>query len=240
MSNAASAKPLGTPAFAEEREKLLRELMSTVAHDLKTPLASVIGSLEVQAMLGARLTPEKQAELVAVALREARRLDGFITNLLDMAKLERGAITPNVERIDIGSLLQISVDKFSSQLTENAITVNARSVTAVTDPALLARAVGLVLDNAVAHGGLPKKIEAECGEEGGGGFIRIRDHGPGVPPANLESIFNKYERVGGHANAAMGIGLAITRSIMRLLKGDATASNHAGGGAVFTLRFPLS
>lgn len=231
-------------SFSKERERIHRQMMSSVSHDLKTPLASIIGSLEIHDQMKAHLEPEKKQILLDTALQEAYRLDNFITNILDMAKLESDQINVKNELCDIGGLLQDGIGQLRYCLKNSQVKCNAVSgiLTATTDPTLLQRAIGLLLDNAVKHGGMPSIINIDYGRgDFGRCFIKVRDHGPGVPESKREDIFSKYTRFVKQdtQNAGTGLGLAICRETMRRLEGTVTLDNHPEGGAVFTLQFPV-
>ncbi len=231
-------------SFSKERERIHRQMMSSVSHDLKTPLASIIGSLEIHDQMKEQLAPEKKQALLDTALQEAYRLDNFITNILDMAKLENDQVKIKPELCDIGNLLQDYLSQLTSHLRNSEVTIHAVSgiFAATIDPSFIQRAIGLLLDNAVKYGGTPSLIEIDYGRgEFAQGFIRVRDHGPGVPESEREAIFSKYTRFVKQdtQNAGTGLGLAICRAMMRRMEGDVTVDNHLGGGAVFTLQFPV-
>jgi K+-sensing histidine kinase KdpD len=230
-------------SFNKQREQMHRQMMSCVSHDLKTPLASVIGSLEIYERMKDKLTLENKQALITMALQEAYRLDNFITNILDMAKLENEQVKIRRELCDIGGLVQDCVIQLSSRLKDSNVVVKSMSgiLAVTTDAMLMQRALGLLVDNAVKYGGTPSAIELEYGRgERAQAFIRVRDHGPGVPDIKRDAIFSKYTRFGKQdtQNAGTGLGLAICRTIMKLLDGTVTVENHADGGAVFTMQFP--
>jgi K+-sensing histidine kinase KdpD len=226
-----------------EREQLHRQMLSSVSHDLKTPLASIIGSLEVFERMAARLTDEQRQSLIAVALQEAYRLDNFITNILDMAKLENGLVRMRHETVVISTLVEDCVTRLSHRLKEGDVRIETldNSLQINTDATLLCRAVYLLLDNAVKYSGSPLHIEVASGREPDGrGFIRVTDNGPGIPANRMDTIFSKYTRFakGDQQNAGTGLGLAICRAVMHLLGGSVSVINGSKGGAVFTLHIP--
>jgi two-component system sensor histidine kinase KdpD len=232
------------PSLTEGCEKLHRDMLSAVAHDVKTPLASIIGSLDVLHVMQGKLNAEKQAELVRVALQEAYRLDSFITNMLDMAKLENGVYKPKKESVDIGTLLDSCAAHAARQPPIGSVEVHAAegALKTTTDAALLSRVVELVLDNALKYGGSPPAVRAEYGRDNDVAYIRVIDNGDGIDEEQREAVFEKYVRIsrtGGKGIAGAGLGLPIAREIMRLLNGTLTATGNPGGGTVFTLRFPL-
>lgn len=226
----------------EIREMLHRQMLDAVSHDLKTPLATIIGSLEIFEHLEEKITPEKKRVLLNTALTEAYRLDNFITNILDMAKLESGRVKVKTESCNLTHLINESVTRLGPKRAACNIQLkpNGEDVTVEADPMLLARALNLVLENAVKYSGKNPLIVLEYGKENGHGFIRVRDHGPGIPPGKEQEIFSKYTRFAraDHQKAGTGLGLAICLQLMRLLEGKIAVETHQEGGAVFTLSFP--
>lgn len=227
----------------EEREKLHQAMLSSVSHDLKTPLASIIGSLEIYERMHERLASEKKDALINTALNEAYRLDNFITNILDMAKLENGMVKPKHAEVNLPILLRDCMIKLAHREgSEHVQLPHAYPVETIEgDATLLARALFIVLDNALKHGDVPIVLSLLPDDATGMLMINIRDHGVGIPPEREEEVFSKYTRFSrkDQQNAGTGLGLSIARAIMRLLGGDIEAINHAGGGSVFTLRVPM-
>ena len=230
------------PAFHPERELIHRQMLSSVSHDLKTPLVSVIGSLEVLERMKDILPEDKKTALIQVALQEAYRLDHFINNILDMAKLENKLVKPKKEQAEIGGILRNCSIKVDSLLRDGKINIQKQgNVEVATDTVLLSRVIGLILDNAIRYGDKPAIIYVNYGMDNNVAFIEVRDNGKGIPTAQNDAIFSKYTRFAkqDQKNAGTGLGLAISREIMTLLGGSITSTNHAEGGAVFTLRLPI-
>jgi K+-sensing histidine kinase KdpD len=227
--------------YEKTREQIHRQILSTVSHDLKTPLASIIGCLQIHTRMSDKLSAEKKEMLIQSALSEACRLDGFVSNILDMAKLESGMVPIKKEKCDIPTLLQECITRLGARGEKPDVTLNAKMTdkNIYTDPMLLVRAIGLLLDNALKHAGKTSRINMEYGHDGTSSYVHVRDNGPGVPPGKEEAIFSKYTRYANHdkQNAGTGLGLAICRQIMQLLSGTVTVKNHPEGGAVFTLNF---
>ncbi len=224
------------------REALHRKILDGVSHDLKTPLATIIGSLEIYRRMEEKLSKEKCGALIGAALSEAYRLDNFITNILDMAKLENDMVRVRNEACDLTRLISECWVKLGPKRANCEMTMHSLNADTLVhaDPMLLARAVNLVLENAMKHGGKKPVIVIEYGKEGGDVFIRVRDHGPGIAQGKETEIFSKYTRFhkADHQNAGTGLGLAICRQLMKLLAGTVEVANHAGGGAEFTIRLP--
>lgn len=229
--------------FEVERERLHRQMLSSVSHDLKTPLASVVGSLEAYKRMKSRLSEDKKDELILTALREAYRLDSFITNILDMAKLENGMVNTRFEPVSITHTIQDALLKMTRQLANSKVEVKpelgGEAMLVNTDMALLHLCLAHLLDNAVKYGGDPNQITIHYGYIPSGGYISVQDNGPGIPERDMESIFCKYRRLqeSDYRNAGTGLGLAISRKAMELCNGTISAANHPSGGAILTLEF---
>lgn len=225
-----------------QREQMHRQMLSSVSHDLKTPLASVIGSLEIYLRMQHQLPAEKLQTLLETALHEAYRLDHFVTNILDMAKLENGMVQPRMESCHLRQMLQDCIERMRPNLHNADIQLQSSltDLVVTTDGNLLGRAVNLLLDNALKHGGTPAKIILGFEQSGTSAIITIRDYGAGIPPDKLDEIFDKYTRLSrqDHQKAGTGLGLAISRTIAALLRGTVTAENMGDQGARFTLTIP--
>ena len=231
-----------TRHFDQVREKLHHDMFTSFAHDLKTPLSAIIGSLEIYTGMESKLTYEKKQILINTALQEAYRLNKFITNILDMAKLEHGEVKPRKEPYDMALLMQDSRITMGHRLDDCNLEITGRDGTfqIATDHMLLSRAICILLDNAVKHSNVvPVEIRVWYEKNDDIVTIRVQDNGPGVPQAKKEEIFSKYTRLSklDHKDAVSGLGLPICREIMRLLGGTVSISNLPTdtGGAIFTI-----
>lgn len=228
--------------LSEERERMHRAMMSSVSHDLKTPLASIIGSLEIYERMHDRLADDKKTALIRTALTESYRLDNFITNILDMAKLENSLVTVRSEPLSLDALLRDILIRFGPRIDrEQVILPKHYPATAVTtDTALYARAISIILDNAIKHGAYPVHIVAAESANGKELLLTISDAGAGVPKGNEEEIFSKYTRFSksDHQHAGTGLGLSICREIMRILGGSVHVM-PSSIGAQFVLGLPV-
>lgn len=231
-------------AFDAQREHMHRQIFTAVSHDLKTPLSSMIGSLEIHQRMQAKLTDEKKNALIETALQEAYRLDNFVTNILDMAKLESGMLTLRKEPFRLDRLIQDCLTRMDNRLKNSEVTLNADDAFGLegeSDTALLCRALMLVMDNAVKYGGEPSKIRVRFGRISPQKmYIDVIDNGSGVPPAQREKIFEKYTRFTKTdlQNAGTGLGLPICRGIMEFMGGSVEMEDAKEGGAQFSLLFP--
>lgn len=230
-------------AVEEQRLAMHRQMLSSVSHDLKTPLSSIIGSLEIHQRLSGSLPPAKKQELIETALEEAYRLDSFISNILDMAKLESGIVRARAEPTDIGALLSQCYKKMDYRLHGAKVELPAPLAQPVrVDGALLSRALSLLLDNAAKYG--PREglvIRIRSGTDPSMLWLEVEDNGPGIPEGKEEYIFEKYTRFAraDTQNAGTGLGLPICRALCRLQNGDVKVRGNQGG-AVFRMEIPFA
>lgn len=230
--------------FREEREKLRSMLLSSVSHDLKTPLASIIGSVSVLRSLknAGRLTDEHEDTLTETALDEAQRLDSFITNILSMTRIESGEIEFSIAEHDAAEPVRTVLKALRPRLKDRPVNVTGDTdgVRVMMDCMMTTQVLQNIIDNAAKYS--PDGAAIDVVLEVSDGCLRyhVRDYGPGIPDDMLERVFDKYERLNRTDSqiAGTGLGLAIAKSVMRAQGGNVTAANHAQGGAVFTLHLP--
>ncbi len=229
-------------SFDAEREKIHRKILSAVSHDLKTPLATVIGTLEIYHRMKNKLTPDKIEALLDSALHEAKRLDGFITNILDLAKLESAEIKVKKETVNLDALIHGCIAKLNSKISRDAFNVlqDVHPITLATDPMLFTRAMSLILDNVLKHCGKNPQATIQCNEIGAFVRVVISDNGTGIPDGKTEEIFQKFTRfaAGDSKSAGTGLGLPLCRLLMNALGGSVEAQNGTHGGAQFILQIP--
>lgn len=228
--------------LSQEREKLRVMLLSSVSHDLKTPLAGIIGSLSACQTLGARLKPAQQEELLAGSLEEARRLDNFITNILDMTKLETGNVKFRLGWHDVKQMTEQVVGRLDHRLKQRKIACRwpDENVDIYADDIMTSQVLQNLIDNACKYTEPQTPIDVSWETQGKNIICRVRDHGPGIPPDKLQSVFDKYTRLQKQdmKEAGTGLGLAISKAILEAQGGWIKADNHPEGGAVFSFCLP--
>ncbi|WP_421781203.1 ATP-binding protein [Kiloniella litopenaei] len=238
-------KMMGESRMREEREKLRAMLLSSVSHDLKTPLASIIGSLSVHNRMkkAGRLDSDTSDELIETALDEAQRLDSFISNILDMTRIESGEITFDSDWVDTGKIVQNVMKRMRQRLINHELVLDSSDISREVkiDKMMTGQVLQNVIDNAVKYSPKGTQIKVSLCDEDGGFSYKIKDQGAGIPEGKLEAVFDKYERLKQSDSqvAGTGLGLAISRAVMEKQGGTITVRNHETGGAEFTLWFPL-
>jgi two-component system, OmpR family, sensor histidine kinase KdpD len=228
----------------EEADRLRSALLTSISHDLKTPLAAMIGSAGALRELSGNLTDTEKAELLTTILEEGDRLNRFIANLLDMTRLESGAVMPNLGLHDVGEIVDSALRRAAKILARHHVELRlaANMPMIELDPVLFEQVLFNVLDNAAKYALPGTTICIETSREADSVCIRIFDEGNGVPNGDLERIFDKFYRVrkGDRVRAGTGLGLAISRGFVEALNGTIIAANRSDrSGAVFTIRLPI-
>ncbi|MGF1551483.1 MAG: ATP-binding protein [Paracoccaceae bacterium] len=225
-----------------QTEKLRTALLSSVSHDLRTPLVAIVGSVSSLRALGERLSPADREALLADVAAEAERLNRFIQNLLDMARLGYGALRLRLEWLDLADVVAAAVERLRLRLgaTRVAVAIAPEAALVHADPTLLEQCLVNLIDNAArfAPEGTPVEIRAE--RANGALALSVADHGPGVAPGERERLFDMFHRAGGGdaQGAGTGLGLAIVRGFVEAMGGQVRIDTREGGGALFTLEIP--
>lgn len=220
-------------------ERLKTDLLAAVSHDLKTPLSTILFTLQSLQRFSGQHDDQTRAELLAGAEAETSRLAGMVDNLLDMNRVESGALGDRRETCDAADLVEAALIRTAGVL--RARTVHNRVSPGVplrVDPALFETALANVLANAAKYA--PEgDIEIAAGRTDEDGWVEVIDSGPGFGP-DPEALFARFAR--GEASdgraPGTGLGLALARAFLRAMGGDASARNRDGGGAAVRLTAP--
>jgi two-component system sensor histidine kinase KdpD len=244
------AEDIDQARLGAERERLRSAMLTSVSHDLRTPLASIIGALSSLRSYRDRYDETTRDELLGTALSEAERLDRFVGNLLDMTRLDAGAIAPKREAVDAGDLVSTALRRAMPLLKDRVVvpSVPPGLPPLSLDFVLAEQVLFNLLDNAAKYSPAGGRIEVEARPVAGAVEIVVRDEGPGIPAEALDRLFHKFYRAdaGDRQRAGTGLGLAIAKGFVEALGGTITARNrpdHSGtgrSGAEFIVRFPLS
>jgi two-component system sensor histidine kinase KdpD len=227
-----------------ETERLRSALLTSISHDLKTPLAAVLGAAGTLRDLSAKLTDAEKLDLLGTIIDESERLNRFIANLLDMTRLESGAVVPNIARHDLGEIVGSSLRRATKILAQHKIELEMAGALPMVDldAVLFEQALFNLLDNAAKYAPTGTTIRIEAWRDGDAVYVQVLDEGEGIPPAELEHIFDKFYRVqkGDQVRAGTGLGLAISRGFIEAMRGSITAGNRTDRkGAVFTIKLPV-
>ncbi|HZB59378.1 MAG TPA: histidine kinase N-terminal 7TM domain-containing protein [Actinomycetota bacterium] len=231
---------------AAEHLRTLDELKSgflqAVSHDLRTPLASVLGiSLTLQRGRG-RLDPADTEDLLGRLAVNARRLDRILTGLLDLDKLDRGIVELRREPVDLAGLVAGVVSEASDELGAHPVSLELLPIQVLADAAKVERVVENLLANAARHTDPGTPIWVRVAPLDRGALLCVDDAGPGIPAEQRESIFRPFQRGPAGATYApgSGVGLALVAQIASLHDGQAWVEDRAGGGASFRVLLPTA
>jgi two-component system, OmpR family, sensor histidine kinase KdpD len=227
-----------------ESERLRSALLTSISHDLKTPLASVLGAASTMRDLAGKLTDAQKHDLIATVIDESERLNRFIANLLDMTKLESGAIVPNTARHDVGEIVGSALRRAGKILVRHKVSLDLAADLPMLelDAVLFEQVLFNLLDNAAKYAPPETTISIRGWQDRDAILLQIMDEGSGIPPAELESIFDKFYRAqkGDHVRPGTGLGLAISRGFVEAMHGTISAANRTDrSGAVLTIRLPI-
>lgn len=220
-------------------ERLKTDLLAAVSHDLKTPLSTILFTLQSLQRFSGQHDDQARAELLAGAEAETSRLAGMVDNLLDMNRVESGALGDRRETCDAADLTTAALLRAAGVLRGRTVRNRVAPGLALrVDPALFETALANVLANAAKYA--PEgDIEISAGRTDEGGWVEVTDSGPGFgkDPEALFARFARGEASDGRAPGT-GLGLALARAFLRAMGGDATAQNREDGGAAVRLTAP--
>jgi two-component system sensor histidine kinase KdpD len=227
-----------------ETDRLRSALLTSISHDLKTPLAAVLGTAGTLRSMGSALNDDEKAELLATIIDESERLNRFIANLLDMTKLESGAVVPNVALHDLSEIVGSALERASKILAHHRVEVElAKDLPMVkVDPVLFEQVLFNLLDNASKYAPAGTTVRIQSWRDLDTVGLQVLDEGEGIPAAELEQIFDKFYRARkvDRVRAGTGLGLAISRGFVEAMDGTISAANRTDrSGAVFTIRLPI-
>jgi two-component system sensor histidine kinase KdpD len=227
-----------------ETERLRSALLTSISHDLRTPLASVLGALTSLRSYERHYDPETREELLRTAQEEAERLNRFVGNLLDITRLESGALEVKRDAVDLADIVGSTVRRAANILARHEVKIDLGPDLPMLrlDFVLFEQVLFNLLDNAAKYSPAGSTISIEATQSGGDVIIAVADEGIGIPAEDLERIFDKFYRVkaSDRQRAGTGLGLAICRGFIEAHGGTITAANRAAGaGAVFTVRLPV-
>jgi two-component system sensor histidine kinase KdpD len=227
-----------------ESDRLRSALLTSISHDLKTPLASVLGAASTMRDLDSGLTDLQKRELLATVIDESERLNRFIANLLDMTKLESGAIVPNSAPHDVSEIVGSALRRAGKILVQHKVSLQLAAELPMLelDAVLFEQVLFNLLDNAAKYAPAGTTIAIQGARDRNQVSLQIMDEGNGIPPAELDSVFDKFYRVnkGDHVRPGTGLGLAISRGFVEAMHGTISAANRVDrSGAVLTIRLPI-
>jgi len=224
-----------------------RELLANVSHDLRTPLASMQGYLELLLLRHGSLAPAEERNYLETAVRHSERLGRLVGDLFELTKLEAEEAQPQPEDFSLAELAQDVAQKFALDARRRQVDLRAccddeaSALRAHADIGMVERVLENLLDNALRHTPAGGSVTIELQRDARRARMAVRDTGPGIPADELPGIFDRYDVAnrsmpGGHG----GLGLAIARRIVDLHGGELSVRSTLGSGTSFTFDLPLA
>jgi two-component system OmpR family sensor kinase len=224
-----------------EEERRKSRFVSDVSHELRSPLTGI--RLAAETLLADDIDPADEKRFLQTIIRESDRLTGLANDLLELQRIEGATGELPLARVDVTQTARLAVEANEPLATERGVSVSVEG----TAPAVLGsrdrlqQVVGNLLDNATRHTPAGLHVTVALSDEGGEVVLRVLDEGPGIPPADLANLFQRFYRAQysrDRATGGAGLGLAIVKAIVTSHGGTIDAANRPEGGAVFTVRLP--
>lgn len=220
----------------EQVDRWRSALLGAVSHDLRTPLSSVKAAVSTLRDADAVLSPDDRNELLELIEHQADDLARLVANLLDMTRIEAGAVDLQLAAVPVGDLVEEAVAALGAAAPEVRASLPDDLPPVEVDQVLMVQVLANLLQNAGRHS--PEGVPVEVGAAGAGPqvVLTVRDHGPGVDPADRERIFQMFNRVSGAGRA--GLGLTIAKAFVDAQGGTIRSEAPPGGGAAFVVTMP--
>jgi two-component system sensor histidine kinase KdpD len=224
-----------------ESEQLHQALLNSVSHELRTPLTALLGTATALQDEATASDPARRGGLLKDLASAGGRLNRVIENLLDMARLNSGVLAPQMDWHDPAELVRLTVQRLAEPLSGHPIHLDLLDELPLVkaDYRFMEHALSNLLLNAAAYAPAGSAITAAAHRAGGRLELTVSDQGPGIPPDQRERVFEKFYRLPGSPAGGTGLGLHITRSLLRAQGGDASVRPAQGGGAEFVLSLPI-
>jgi two-component system sensor histidine kinase KdpD len=230
--------------LAAEADRLRSALLTSISHDLKTPLAAILAAAGMLREPPDGLAKDDEAELLGTVVDESERLNRFIANLLDMTRIESGATAPNAGLNFVGDIVGTALQRTQKITAGHTIAVDIPTDLPMinVDPVLFEQVLFNLIDNAAKYAPEGTTIGLKGWVDSASVVLQVIDEGPGIPAEDLERVFDSFYRVRkvDQVRAGTGLGLSICRGFVEAMGGTISAANRQDrSGALFTIRMPL-
>ena len=228
----------------EEKEKTIKlynTLLNSLSHELRTPIATVIGAIDTITGNGKRLSENSVNELYAEIETASYRLNRQVENLLSMSRLDAGTLKPNYDWIDINELIFHVINEVSDIKERSRISFKPNYELSIIniDGGFLETILHNLIHNSIQHTPQNTTILIDAKHDYGVLEIKISDNGTGFPKGEIGLVFDKFYKLSGTATGGTGLGLSIVKGFTEALDGNITLENKKTGGAHFTLKIPV-
>jgi two-component system sensor histidine kinase KdpD len=225
-----------------ETEHLRNALLSAVSHDLRTPLATIIGATSALLDTETTVNEESRRELCESAHEEAQRLSRLVGNLLDMTRLDAGALVVKKEWQPLDEVIGVAIQRLGRSFGNRPLRIDLPTdlPPVPLDDLLIEQVLVNLLENALKYTPADSLVELSARRSQGQVTVEVADRGPGLPKGEEMTIFDKFYRIDqASSGRGVGLGLAICRGIVELHGGKIVAENRPDGGVAFRFTLPL-
>jgi len=227
----------------KEVDKLRRDLIANISHDIRTPISIIHGYIETLIMKDGTLEAQKKQEYLQTVIKSTERLKRLMTDLFDLSKLESRQIKPQMEPIFMLDLVQDIAHKYSLLAQERNIDLEmdlpSRMPVVLADIALIDRVMQNLIDNALNYTPEKGKVKIKMAEAGKHVNISVENTGPGIAQDDLPKIFDRYYKVENNSPRGTGLGLAIVKNILEIHSSDIDVKSEEHGSTIFSFSLPL-
>ncbi|MFI6153327.1 ATP-binding protein [Kitasatospora sp. NPDC051170] len=227
-------------------DRMRTALLAAVSHDLRTPLAAALASVGSLRSPDVEFSPEDQAELLATADESLVKLTRLVDNLLDMSRLQAGALTLHLTETHLDEILPRALDSLPDpyapiQPLDLTVDIGEGAPPVLADPPLLERVLANVITNALRHNAPGAPVLVTASHHADLVEIRVIDRGPGIAPEDRDSVFLPFQRLGDTDNTTgVGLGLALSRGLAEAMGGSLEVEDTPGGGTTMLLTLPAA
>jgi two-component system, OmpR family, sensor histidine kinase KdpD len=229
-------------ALLQSAEKLQNALLNSISHDLRTPLVAITGALSALDENFTELDETTRSALIENARGESDRLNRLVGNLLNMTRIESGAIKLHLEPGDVQDLIGTALEQLGKRASKNKIKVDVQPNLPLIpmDFTLMVQVIVNLLENAIKYSPEDSLIEVTATVDGTNTRLQILDRGAGIPSEDLSRVFDKFYRVQRPESVSgTGLGLSISKGIVEAHGGEIRATNREGGGTILEVELPL-
>ncbi len=223
-------------------DELKNDLVATVAHEFRTPLTSLRLAIHMCAEEAAGPLTAQQADLMAAARQDCERLQGIVDDILDLSRIQAGRIEIHARSVDAGALLEAAVREAEVAARAGGVTLDVdvppEPVALQADAERVGVALANLLANAVRHTPAGGRVTARLRRTEGGVRVEVQDSGEGIPPQYLDRVFDRFFQVPGSRRGGTGLGLYISREVVRAHGGEMGVESEPGKGSTFWLTLP--
>lgn len=225
-----------------ETERIRNTLLASISHDLRTPLAVIVGASSSLVEGGERMSAPEREALARSIYERSRDTSELVAKLLQMTRLEAGAIAPERDWVSVAEIVGTVLARHASALAAHRVLTEMPSDLPLVrvDAALIDQVLSNLIENAARHTPPGTLVRVRAHQRDGAILVSVEDYGPGLPDGDTERVFAKFHRGATQSGGSgVGLGLAICRAIVRLHGGEAWAERHSGGGAAFRFTLPV-